>query len=370
MAVLVTGGAGYIGSHVTWALLEAGEDVVVIDRFSTGFSWAVAPAAQLYGGDIADTVLLDEIISRHRIDAIIHLAGSVVVPESVSAPLAYYENNTLRSHALISKAVEAGIRYFVFSSTAAVYGMQDSNEAIAENAPLRPESPYGRSKLLTEMMLRDTSAAHPFVYTALRYFNVAGADSELRAGQCTAGATHLLKVACETALGKRDKITVFGTDYPTFDGTCVRDYIHVSDLAAAHVLALKRMRRGGGSLVANCGYGSGYSVLEVLECVRACVGRDFEVELGPRRPGDAGFVVANPSLARKELGWLPRYEELDTMVRTALAWEARLNTFSKIAQPSQIRGDQGYRDAAAAVRIPGPVPHPVHSCPLPAVGAR
>jgi UDP-glucose 4-epimerase len=328
MAVLVTGGAGYIGSHVVWALLEEGEDVVVIDHLSTGFRWAVAPAARLYRGDIADADLLDEILDRHPIDAVIHLAGSVVVPESVTAPLAYYANNTVKSHALITKAVEAKIRHFVFSSTAAVYGNQSSQSAISESAPLRPESPYGTSKMMTEMMLRDAAAAYPMVYTALRYFNVAGADPEQRTGQSTAGATHLVKVACEAALGKRKSITIYGTDYPTRDGTCVRDYIHVTDLAAAHVKALERMRRGGSSLVANCGYGSGFSVLEVLACVRRNARHDFDVKLGERRPGDAEFVVADTSLAKQELQWLPRYKDLDKIVQTALYWEARTEQFT------------------------------------------
>jgi UDP-glucose 4-epimerase len=324
MAVLVTGGAGYIGSHVVWALLEEGEHVVVLDRLSTGFRWAVAPAARLYEGDIADVSLLNEIFDRHLIDAIIHFAGSVVVPESVTAPLAYYENNTLKSHALIAKAVEARIKYFVFSSTAAVYGNQNSHTAIDESAPLRPESPYGTSKMMTEMMLRDAAAAHPMVYTALRYFNVAGADPKGRTGQSTTGATHLIKVACEAALGKRKGLAIYGSDYLTRDGTCVRDYIHVSDLAAAHVKALGRMRRGGSSLVANCGYGSGYSVREVLACVKKHARHDFDVELGNRRPGDAEFVVADPSLAKKELHWVPRYDDLDRIIETALSWEAKL----------------------------------------------
>lgn len=323
MAVLVTGGAGYIGSHVVWSLLEAGEDVIVIDRLSTGFSWAVAPAATFYRGDIADTALLDRIFGRHAVDAIIHFAGSVVVPESVSAPLDYYENNTLKSHALISQAVKAQIPHFVFSSTAAVYGNQASNDPIGESVPLQPQSPYGTSKMMTELMLRDTAAAHPFVYTALRYFNVAGADPGLRVGQSTVGATHLIKVACETALGTRRRITVFGTDYPTRDGTCIRDYIHVSDLAAAHVKALQRMRAGGGSLTANCGYGFGYSVLEVLDCVKRHAG-DFEVEFGARRPGDPVSIVSDPTVAKKELNWPPRYDDLDIIVQSSLAWEARM----------------------------------------------
>ncbi len=325
MTVLVTGGAGYIGSHMVWALLDKGEDVVVLDRLSTGFRWAIAPEARLYEGDIADRALLSQIFSSHHVDAIIHFAGSIIVPESVADPLAYYENNTVKSRALIAAAVEAKIPHFVFSSTAAVYGTPEVSEPVLESAPLRPESPYGSSKLMTEIMLRDSAAAYPgFAYTALRYFNVAGADPKGRTGQSTAGATHLIKVASETALGKRARMNVYGTDYATPDGTCVRDYIHVSDLVDAHLKALERMRAGGGSMVANCGYGRGFSVLEVLDCVKRVSGRDFPVEQGPRRPGDAALIVANPATAMRELGWTPRHDDLDFIVRTALDWEDHL----------------------------------------------
>ncbi|MBN9236831.1 MULTISPECIES: UDP-glucose 4-epimerase GalE [Phyllobacteriaceae] len=321
MAVLVTGGAGYIGSHMVWELLDSGEeDVVVIDRLSTGFDWAVAPEAKFVVGDVADKELVGALIREHGIDAIIHFAGSIVVPESVADPLAYYENNTSKTRTLIETAVRAGVSNFIFSSTAAVYGSAGL-EPVVEDAGTVPESPYGRSKLMSEWMLRDAAAAHGLRYTALRYFNVAGADPKGRTGQSTPGATHLIKVASETALGKRAAMQVFGTDYPTPDGTCMRDYIHVSDLAAAHRLALQRLRAGGGNLVANCGYGHGYSVLEVIDAVRRACGHDFAVNLGPRRPGDAAAIVANSDRARGELGWVPRRDDLDLIVGDALEWE-------------------------------------------------
>ena len=324
MAVLVTGGGGYIGSHMVWALLDAGEQVVVIDRLSTGFRWAIAPEARFYEGDIADTALMQQIFADNEIDSIIHFAGSIVVPESVADPLGYYENNTVKSRSLIASAVEAGIPYFVFSSTAAVYGTPDVLEPVTESVNLKPESPYGSSKLMTEIMLRDTAAAHAFTYTALRYFNVAGADPKGRSGQSSALATHLIKVSCATALGKRDSMSVFGTDYPTPDGTCVRDYIHVWDLVQAHLKALQRMRAGGGSLAANCGYGHGFSVLEVLDAVRKVHGQDFPVTFSPRRAGDPAMIVANPALAKQELGWVPQYDDLNGIIRSALDWELHL----------------------------------------------
>lgn len=323
MAVLVTGGAGYIGSHMVWELIDAGEQVVVLDRLSTGFKWAVAPEATLIKGDIADKDLVGQIIREHGVDAIIHFAGSIVVPESVADPLGYYENNTCKTRSLIEQAVRGGVAHFIFSSTAAVYGAAGM-EPVREDARLSPESPYGLSKLMSEWMLRDAAAAHPLRYTALRYFNVAGADPRGRTGQSTKGATHLIKVASETALGKRPSMQVFGTDYATPDGTCVRDYIHVSDLAAAHRLALARLRAGGGNLVANCGYGHGYSVLEVIDSVRRVHGADFKVEMSARRPGDAASVVANADLARGELGWAPQRDDLDAIVRDALTWERLL----------------------------------------------
>ena len=246
------------------------------------------------------------------------------MPESVADPLGYYENNTVKSRSLIASAVEAGIPYFVFSSTAAVYGTPDVLEPVTESVNLKPESPYGSSKLMTEIMLRDTANAHAFTYTALRYFNVAGADPKGRSGQSSALATHLIKVACATALGKRDSMSVFGTDYPTPDGTCVRDYIHVWDLVQAHLKALQRMRAGGGSLAANCGYGHGFSVLEVLDAVRKVHGQDFPVTFSERRAGDPAMIVANPALAKQELGWVPQYDDLNGIIRSALDWELHL----------------------------------------------
>jgi UDP-glucose 4-epimerase len=324
MTVLVTGGAGYIGSHMVWALLDAGERVVVVDRLSTGFEWAVAPEAELIHADVSDTAAIAEIIRAHGIEAIIHFAGSISVPESLADPLGYYQNNTANSLALIRTAIATGVKQFVFSSTAAVYGTPRSDGAIAENTPTVPQSPYGASKLMTETMLADAAAAHEFRYAALRYFNVSGADPLGRTGQSTRGAANLIKVATEAAMGKRDGIEVFGSDYPTRDGTCIRDFIHVTDLVAAHLDALTYLRAGGDSLVANCGYGRGYTVREVLDSVRRLSGRDFEVRLGPRREGDIVTSVADSTRARTVLGWTPRHDDLDKIVGSALAWEAAL----------------------------------------------
>ena len=330
MSVLVTGGAGYIGSHMVWELCDAGEKVVVLDRLSTGFDWAVAPEAKLVVGDIGDHALLESTIRDHQVDSIIHFAGSIVVPESVADPLGYYDNNTCKSRTLIETAIRLGVRNFIFSSTAAVYGGAGM-EPVREDAVLSPESPYGRSKLMTEWMLQDAAAASEgFRYTALRYFNVAGADPKGRTGQSTKGATHLIKVACETALGKRPLLEVFGTDYPTPDGTCVRDYIHVSDLAAAHRLALERLRAGGSNLIANCGYGHGYSVLEVIDSVRRVHGGSLNVKMAGRRPGDPPSIVANSQRAQRELGWVPAHAELDRIVGDALRWEDALSRRNSI----------------------------------------
>lgn len=323
MSVLVTGGAGYIGSHMVWKLLDRSEKVVVIDRLSTGFDWAVADAAQLVVGDIGDQALVEETIRAHDVDAIIHFAGSIIVPESVADPLGYYENNTVRSRALIESAVRTGVKNFIFSSTAAVYGSPERMPVTEEERTL-PESPYGTSKLMTELMLRDTALAHDFRYTALRYFNVSGADPAGRTGQSTKGATHLIKVASEAATGKRRFMEIYGTDYPTPDGTCVRDYIHVWDLAEAHYLALTRLRDGGDSLVANCGYGRGYSVREVIAAVKRVTGNDFEVRERERRAGDAVAIVANADRARAAFGWVPEYDDLELIVRHAVAWEEQL----------------------------------------------
>jgi UDP-glucose 4-epimerase len=323
MGVLVTGGAGFIGSHMVLELLDAGEDVVVLDNLSTGFRWAVPDAAQFVEGDVGDAALLRRLLAGNAIDAIIHFAGSIVVPESIADPLGYYLNNTCKSRSLIASAVEAKVPHFILSSTAAVYGMPKENP-VAENAVLEPISPYGTSKLMTEIMLRDTARAYPLHYVALRYFNVAGADPLGRSGQSTARATHLIKVACEAALGERPYLEVFGTDYPTEDGTCIRDYIHVSDLVRAHLDALRYLRAGGKSEVLNCGYGSGFSVLDVIGSVKRASQNDFTVRMGPRRDGDPAAIVAKADRISKALGWEPRLNDLDTIVDHALAWEKRL----------------------------------------------
>ncbi|MCC6946679.1 MAG: UDP-glucose 4-epimerase GalE [Bradyrhizobiaceae bacterium] len=323
MAVLVTGGAGYIGSHIVLALVDAGEEVVVLDDLSTGIRNAVHPKARLIVGDVADAPLVLRTLAEHRIDEVIHFAAKIIVPDSVADPLGYYLANTVKSRALLATIINAGVRRFVFSSTAAVYGMP-GNEPVGEDAPTVPISPYGSSKLMTEWMLRDTAAAHGLGYVALRYFNVAGADPSGRSGQSTPKATHLIKVACEAAVGRRQGIEVFGTDYPTPDGTCLRDYIHVTDLVAAHLDALRHLREGGMNLVLNCGYGRGHSVLEVIEAVKRASGTDFPVTMSPRRPGDPPAIVARADRIRRELGWRPRYDDLPTIVSHALAWERKL----------------------------------------------
>ena len=330
MSVLVTGGAGYIGSHMVLELLDAGEKVVVIDNLSTGFLWAVAPGATLVVGDIADTDLVKAVIKAHGVTAIIHFAGSIVVPESVADPLGYYSNNTAKSRELMAAAVETGVKQFIFSSTAAVYGNPKENP-VSETAVPAPMSPYGSSKLMTEIMLADTAIAHDFRYVALRYFNVAGADPQGRSGQSTPKATHLIKVACETALGKRPQMEVFGTDYPTQDGTCIRDYIHVKDLARAHMSALAHLRKGGKSDIFNCGYSKGFSVHEVIAAVKRVSGVDFRVKLSPRRPGDPAAIVAASAKIREQLGWVPKHDNLDTIVAQALAWEKHVDVLKASA---------------------------------------
>jgi UDP-glucose 4-epimerase len=323
MAVLVTGGAGYIGSHMVHALVDAGERVVVLDNLSTGFPWAVASGATLAVVESGDQPRVAALIAEHGIDAIIHFAASVVVPESVLHPLAYYRNNTVNSRALIEAAVVSGVRYFIFSSTAAVYGNPE-RVPVSEEDPTVPLSPYGRSKLMTEMMLEDAGAAHGLHYGILRYFNVAGADPLARTGQSTKGATHLIKVAVETALGLRPKMDVYGTDYQTPDGTCIRDYIHVWDLVRAHSQALAYLRDGGRSITVNCGYGRGFSVLEVIETVKQVSGIDFKVEIAGRRPGDPARILAAADRARAMLHWKPEFDNLPTIVSHALAWERKL----------------------------------------------
>ena len=323
MTVLVTGGAGYIGSHMVWDLNDRGQKVIVLDNLATGFDWLLPGDVELIVGDVADTALLDGLLREHHVDAVIHFAGSIIVPESVENPLKYYRNNTAASLNLINACVCNGVRDFVFSSTAAVYGDPET-VPVPETAPLNPVSPYGRSKLMVELMLADAAAAHEFSYFALRYFNVAGADPAGRSGQSTSEATHLVKVACEAALGKRDGVTVFGTDYDTADGTGVRDYIHVTDLVAAHRLALEHLRSGGEGGPLNCGYGHGFSVLEVIERVKALSGVDFDVKYADRRPGDSQSVIADSSRLGDALGWQPAHDDLDTIVGHALAWETKL----------------------------------------------
>lgn len=323
--VLVTGGAGYIGSHAVLALLDAGWRVAVLDNLETGFRWAVPAAARFYEGDIADPVLVARIIAEQDVGAILHFAGSVVVPESVENPLKYYRNNTANSRSLIETAVGGGVRHMIFSSTAATYGIPDI-VPVREDAAQRPINPYGMSKLMTEAMLADVAAAHDFNYCALRYFNVAGADPQARSGQSTAGATHLIKVAVEAALGFRASVAVFGSDFATPDGTGVRDYIHVSDLAAAHVLALEALIADSAtSHRLNCGYGRGFSVLEVLDAVDRATGAKLVRNMAPRRAGDPDALVACNDAIRRLLGWQPRYDDLDMIVAHALAWERALH---------------------------------------------
>ncbi len=323
MTVLVTGGAGYIGSHMVRALADAGESAVVIDNLSTGFSAFLPEGVPLFIGDAADENLVEGVIAAHGVESIVHFAGSVVVPDSMRDPLAYYRNNTMTTRSLLNVAVRCGINRFIFSSTAAVYGNPD-RVPVPENAPTRPLSPYGSSKLMTEIMLHDVASAHGMNYVVLRYFNVAGADPLARIGLATAGATHLLKIAVEAATGQRAKIDVYGTDYPTPDGSCIRDFIHVSDLAQAHRAALAFLRNGGSSVTLNCGDGRGYSVLETIEAVRRVSGRNFAVQYAPRRPGDIMSMVADTSRIRAMLEWTPQYDNLETIARHALAWEEKL----------------------------------------------
>jgi len=337
MTVLVTGGAGYIGSHMVLDLRDAGERVVVLDNLSTGFSWAVPKDVPLVIGDSGDQALVARLIGEHGIDAILHFAASIVVPDSVRAPLAYYRNNTVNSRALIECAVANRVRHFIFSSTAAVYG-NPAEIPIKESAPTQPISPYGSSKLMSEIMLRDAGNAYDLDYVILRYFNVAGADPRGRAGQSTAGATHLIKVAVETALGERERSQVFGADYPTPDGTCIRDYIHVADLTRAHSDALRHLRSGGESLTLNCGYGHGFSVHDVIATVKRVSGVDFKVATAPRREGDPAQIVADAGAARLKLGWQPRYDNLSTIVAHALAWERALLVRRNAPAPSPHQG--------------------------------
>jgi len=321
-AVLVTGGAGYIGSHVVLQLRERGERVVVLDNLSTGFRQAVGDTP-LVVGEVADSELLARIFGEHGVGTVMHFAAHTIVPESVRDPLKYYGNNTAATRTLLAACMQGQVRRFVFSSTAAVYGMPSGGVA-REDLPLAPINPYGSSKLMSEWILRDLAAVSDFRYVSLRYFNVAGSDPQCRIGQATAAATLLIKVACEAIVGKRTHVSIYGTDYPTPDGTGVRDYIHVDDLARAHLDALDYLRRGGAALVANCGYGHGYSVREVLDSVQRVAGRKLTIREEPRREGDPPSLIAAADRIRAALGWQPRLDDLDTIVRTALRWEEKL----------------------------------------------
>jgi UDP-glucose 4-epimerase len=324
MAILVTGGAGYIGSHMALRLLDLGETVVILDNLSTGRRALAPKAARFVEGDIADRALLHGVMQSGAIEAVIHFAGSIVVPESVTEPLAYYHNNTVKSRSLIEACVAHNVPRIIFSSTAAVYGEPD-RIPISESAALKPINPYGRSKLMTEWMLEDAGRAHKLGFAILRYFNVAGADPAGRSGQASPKATHLIKVACEVATGKRPRLDIFGTDYATSDGTCVRDYIHVSDLVEAHVDALRYLRAGGASDVFNCGYGRGFSVREVIDALNRQLDKPIATAPAPRRAGDPAALVAGAGKIRETLGWRPKHEDLDFIVRTALAWERKLD---------------------------------------------
>ncbi len=333
MTILVTGGAGYIGSHMVHALADSGERVVILDNLSTGFGWAVPKSATVVVGETGDQPLVSDLIARHGVEAIIHFAASIVVPNSVADPLGYYRNNTANSRSLIECAVKGGVKRFIFSSTAAVYGNPDK-VPVGEDDPLKPMSPYGSSKLMTEIMLRDAGFAHGLGYVILRYFNVAGADPAMRTGQSTKGATHLIKVAVETALGLRPKMVVFGSDYPTPDGTCIRDYIHVGDLVRAHSDALAYLRGGGASTTLNCGYGKGFSVLDVIDTVKRVSGVDFAVDMAARRPGDPARIIAGSERIRAVLGWRPQLDDLTTIARHALEWERQLAARGRPISPA------------------------------------
>ena len=323
MSILVTGGAGFIGGHMALELVERGERVVVLDDLSTGFDWAVAREAELVIGDVGDRVLLDRVLKSRKVETVMHFAGSIVVPDSVADPLGYYLNNTVKSRELIAAAVSNGVEKFVFSSTSAVYGVPE-RVPVSEDMPLNPMSPYGASKAMTERMLTDSATAYGLRSVALRYFNVAGADPMGRAGQSTRGATHILKVALEAATGQRDHVAVFGTDYDTPDGTGIRDYIHVSDLVSAHSAALDYLNAGGESRILNCGYGHGYSVLELLDAVQRVSGRTLDIRARARRAGDVPVMIAQADRIHETLDWQPRHDNIETIVAHALAWEEQL----------------------------------------------
>lgn len=321
--ILVTGGCGYIGSHVTRQLTESGERVVVFDNLSTGFADSLIHGEELVVGDLGDAEAVRRLFETHDIDTVIHFAAAIVAPESVTNPVKYYRNNTRNTLDLFAVCAERGVRHVIFSSTAAVYGFPEGGVA-SEESPTIPINPYGASKLMSEMMLKDIAEAHGMTYAALRYFNVAGADPQARMGQRTPEATHLIKVACQTALGVRPSVSIFGTDYQTPDGTGIRDYIHIEDLASAHLAALSHLRWGGGSVSVNVGYGRGASVREVIATVKSVTGVDFAVVEAPRRPGDPAMLVARADRIRELFGWSPRFDDLQTIVEDAWRWECRL----------------------------------------------
>ena len=325
MSVLITGGAGYIGSHMVWECIDHGEDVVVLDNLSTGFDWAVSSKAELIVGDIANSELVSRIIKNHNIDTVVHFAGSVVVPDSFRDPLFYYENNTCRTRSLVETIINSGVDKFIFSSTAAVYAAPADLSPVDERSTIEPASPYGWSKHMSEVMIRDAAIASDLRYVMLRYFNVAGADPKGRVGLSTKNATHVVKLACETATGKRPQFDVLGTDYDTPDGSAVRDFIHVSDLANVHYVALQHLRDGGLKFTGNAGYSTGTSVLEVVEAVKRISGFDFDVRMRPRRAGDVPAIVADSSRLQSRLNWQPKHANIDTIIEHALTWEKQLS---------------------------------------------
>jgi UDP-glucose 4-epimerase len=325
MTTLVTGGAGYIGSHTVYALLDRGDKVVVLDNLSTGVKAQVGAKAAFVQGDVADGALVKKTIAEHGVESVIHFAGSIVVPDSVADPLGYYENNVVKSRALIAACVEVGVKHLLFSSTATVYA-EDARQPLAESERKAPISPYARSKLMTEWMLEDVSRATPLRHRVLRYFNVAGADASGRTGQSTPKATHLIKRAAQVALGRVPQLDIFGTDYPTPDGTGVRDYIHVTDLANAHLLALDALKAGALSTTYNVGYGRGLSVRQVVAGVEKVTGKKLPTRESPRRAGDPPTLISDPTRLKTELGWVPQHEDLDEIIRSAIAWERRFNT--------------------------------------------
>jgi UDP-glucose 4-epimerase len=323
--ILVTGGCGYIGSHITRQLSESGAEVIVIDNLSTGFSDSLINNEKLVVADIDNLTALDQLFSDHKFDAIIHLAASLIVEESVADPFKYYDNNVRKSLGLIQRAKEHGVKHLVFSSTAAVYG-ESQHSPVSEDSPKKPANPYGNSKLMIEQIIKDFHKAHGLEYVILRYFNVAGSDPQKRIGLRSPNATHLIKIACETATGKREKITIFGNDYPTNDGTCIRDYIHVEDLAAAHLSAIDYLLNEGDSVVLNCGYGKGYSVKQVLDTFQKANHINLNISQGPRRPGDTSELIADVSCIHQTLDWDPKYDNLETIVKDAYEWECSLDT--------------------------------------------